>query len=157
MIRLIALALFLLPSAALAQARGSHCIAIVQNWDGPAQLIQAQASAMPMGWEEVTIDYVGHSTFLITTPEGYTIATDYAGFAGPGVIPDVVTMNQAHSSHWTPFPDTRIPHVLRGWESVVATTQRSMAWSWAKRSSATSPPIFAAVRVGASPMATPSS
>lgn len=34
------------------------------------------------------------------------------------MIPDVVTMNQAHSSHWTPFPDIRIPHVLRGWESV---------------------------------------
>ena len=68
MIRLIALALCLLPSAALSQTRGSHCIAIVQNWDGPAQLIRAQASSTPLGREEVTIDYVGHSTFLITTP-----------------------------------------------------------------------------------------
>jgi hypothetical protein len=26
-----------------------------------------------------------------------------------------VTMNNAHRTHWTPVPDPRIPHVLRGW------------------------------------------
>jgi hypothetical protein len=29
------------------------------------------------------------------------------------VVPDVVTMNNAHSTHWTANPDPRIPHVLR--------------------------------------------
>jgi L-ascorbate metabolism protein UlaG (beta-lactamase superfamily) len=32
-----------------------------------------------------------------------------------GVVPDVVTMNRAHSSHYTDTPDPRIAHVLRGW------------------------------------------
>jgi len=43
-------------------------------------------------------------------------ATDYSGTAGPNVIPDVVTMNHAHITHFTPFPDKRIAHVLRGWQ-----------------------------------------
>ncbi len=64
---------------------------------------------------EVEIHYVGHATFRITAPDGTAIATDFAGYGGEGRLPDVVTMNHAHSSHWTPFPDPAIPHVLRGW------------------------------------------
>jgi len=63
----------------------------------------------------VSITYVGHSTFRIVAPDGTTIATDYAGFAGEGPLPDVVTMNHAHSSHWTAYPDPAIAYVLRGW------------------------------------------
>ena len=32
-----------------------------------------------------------------------------------GIVPDVVTMNRAHSSHYTSTPDPRIQQVLRGW------------------------------------------
>jgi L-ascorbate metabolism protein UlaG (beta-lactamase superfamily) len=54
--------------------------------------------------------------FLIQTPGGLSAVTDYSGFIGPAdLIPDVVTMNHAHGTHWTPAPDPRIPHVLRGW------------------------------------------
>ena len=31
------------------------------------------------------------------------------------MVPDVVTMNIAHSTHYTLFPDPRIAHVLHGW------------------------------------------
>ena len=30
-------------------------------------------------------------------------------------LPDIVTMNHAHCTHYTDRPDPRIPHVLRGW------------------------------------------
>ena len=30
-------------------------------------------------------------------------------------LPDIVTMNHAHTSHYTDRPDPRIKHVLRGW------------------------------------------
>jgi L-ascorbate metabolism protein UlaG (beta-lactamase superfamily) len=30
-------------------------------------------------------------------------------------MPDVVTMNNAHNTHWTASPDPAIPHVLEGW------------------------------------------
>ena len=44
------------------------------------------------------------------------MVTDFTGFMGStSMIPDVVTMNHAHDTHWTPFPDPAIPHVLRGW------------------------------------------
>ncbi|KAH2820377.1 hypothetical protein KXV85_003278, partial [Aspergillus fumigatus] len=32
-----------------------------------------------------------------------------------GRLPDIVTMNRAHSTHFTLFPDPKIPHVLHGW------------------------------------------
>lgn len=64
---------------------------------------------------EVKISYVAHSTFRIEDATGLKIATDYAGFAGRNVVPDVVTMNHAHSTHYTLTPDPRIEHVLPGW------------------------------------------
>lgn len=40
-------------------------------------------------------------------------------------LPDVATMNNAHSTHWTRFPDPAIPHALRGWaENGVAASHR---------------------------------
>jgi L-ascorbate metabolism protein UlaG (beta-lactamase superfamily) len=47
------------------------------------------------------------------------MVTDFTGFTGSAdLIPDVVTMNHAHGTHWTPNPDPAIPHVLRGWGEV---------------------------------------
>jgi L-ascorbate metabolism protein UlaG (beta-lactamase superfamily) len=54
-------------------------------------------------------------TYFIDTPGGVRIATDYSGAYQIGRLPDVVTMNRAHSTHYTLFPDPRIPHVLHGW------------------------------------------
>jgi L-ascorbate metabolism protein UlaG (beta-lactamase superfamily) len=102
-----------LASTALGQTAASRCLAIAQSAPAAIQVALVPAQAMA---DEVTIRFVGHSTFLITSPAGVTIATDYNGFAGAGVLPRVVTMNQAHSSHNTPSPDARIEHVLRGWD-----------------------------------------
>jgi L-ascorbate metabolism protein UlaG (beta-lactamase superfamily) len=33
----------------------------------------------------------------------------------PPVLPDIVTMNHAHSTHYTDHPDPAIKYVLRGW------------------------------------------
>jgi L-ascorbate metabolism protein UlaG (beta-lactamase superfamily) len=43
------------------------------------------------------------------------IATDYNGYVKPPMIPDVVTMNHAHSTHYTDSPEPEIKLVLRGW------------------------------------------
>ena len=43
------------------------------------------------------------------------IATDYNDWVKPPVLPDIVTMNHAHSSHYTDRPDPAIKYVLRGW------------------------------------------
>jgi L-ascorbate metabolism protein UlaG (beta-lactamase superfamily) len=65
--------------------------------------------------DEVAITYAGHSTYYIDTPGGVRIATDYSGAYPTDRLPNVVTMNRAHSSHYTLFPDPRIEHVLHGW------------------------------------------
>jgi L-ascorbate metabolism protein UlaG (beta-lactamase superfamily) len=100
-----------------AQPTASRCLAVAEAAPPalPVAYVPAQAAPAPLGAEEVSIRFVGHATFLITTPAGVTIATDYTGRSGPVAAPRVVTMNLAHSSHHTNNPDPRIEHVLRGW------------------------------------------
>lgn len=81
---------------------------------------KALRSAAAPGTEEVEIMFAGHSTYVITTPAGVTIATDFNGWSGRVSVPDIVTMNKAHSSHFTLAPDPRITHVLRGWGEIAA-------------------------------------
>ncbi|MEM7022178.1 MAG: MBL fold metallo-hydrolase [Pseudomonadota bacterium] len=73
-----------------------------------------QPTALPADGE-VRISFLGHSSFLIETPEGATAITDYNGAIRLAAVPDIITMNNAHSSHYTDFPDPEIKHVLRGW------------------------------------------
>src|SRR5262245_54185343 len=65
--------------------------------------------------DQVRFTYAGHSTFLIESPQLVRIATDYNDYVRSPVLPDIVTMNHAHSSHYTDRPDPGIKHVLRGW------------------------------------------
>ena len=97
----------------------STCLAIANNLNAPELPIHF-ASFKPQNTStskyDVTISYQGHSTYLIESPEGVKIATDFAGWLTDRVTPDVVTMNQAHSSHFTLFPDPAIKIVMKGWE-----------------------------------------
>lgn len=65
--------------------------------------------------DQVRISYVGHSTFLLESPRLVRVATDYNDYVRPMLLPDIVTMNHAHSTHYTDAPDPGIKHVLRGW------------------------------------------
>ena len=65
--------------------------------------------------DQLRLTYVGHATFLIETPEGVRIATDYNDWVKPAVLPDIVTMNHAHASHYTLHPEPGINYVLHGW------------------------------------------
>jgi len=65
--------------------------------------------------DQVRLTYAGHSTFLIESPELVRIATDYNDYVRPPALPDIVTMNHAHDTHFTNNPDPGIKHVLRGW------------------------------------------
>lgn len=101
-----------LSGPAVAANLQSHCIALAQGTPG----VRFTALSGPdLASDEVRLHYVGHSTYLLETAGGITVATDFTGWAGADIIPDVVTMNRAHSSHYTNTPDPAIPHVLRGW------------------------------------------
>ena len=65
--------------------------------------------------EQVRITYIGHSSFLIESPQLVRIATDYNDYVRPPVVPDILTMNHAHSTHFTDHPDPAIKYVLPGW------------------------------------------
>jgi L-ascorbate metabolism protein UlaG (beta-lactamase superfamily) len=105
--------LMALPAVAQEQAAPSRCLAIAQALTHVtyAGFMPAQAGAK----DEVRITYAGHSTYVIETPGGVRIATDYSGAYGSAPLPDVVTMNKAHRTHYTDAPEPGIAHVLRGW------------------------------------------
>ena len=111
----LALLITALPAAAQDQRRPSDCIAIADAAPG-LEYIQKASWTDPVGEFSVRIQYIAHASFLIQTPGGLNAVTDFTGFIGSTrMIPDVVTMNHAHSTHWTANPDPAIPHVLRGW------------------------------------------
>ncbi|MEO1719556.1 MAG: MBL fold metallo-hydrolase [Pseudomonadota bacterium] len=64
---------------------------------------------------QAQVSFLGHATFLIESPKGVKIATDYAVAIPPPNIPNIATMNIAHSSHYTNTPQKEIAHVLPGW------------------------------------------
>ena len=94
----------------------STCLAVASNLHSP-ELPVHFASLRPVSNSkyDVTISYQGHSTYLVESPEGVKLSTDYAGWMVDPVMPDVVTMNHAHSSHYTDYPDPKIGVVLKGW------------------------------------------
>jgi L-ascorbate metabolism protein UlaG (beta-lactamase superfamily) len=102
-----------LPSVVQAQGRmASECLAVAQRLPGVIFASYGTASAAK---SSVTITYVGHSTYQIETPADVVIATDYNGVYRPPRLPTVVTMNRAHTTHYTLNPDPAIKHVLHGW------------------------------------------
>lgn len=95
--------------------RPSHCIAIADAAPG-IQYLHRAAWTDPVPEYSVRISYIAHASFLIQTAGGLNAVTDFTGFIGTApLIPDVVTMNHAHDTHWTAFPDPAIPHALNGW------------------------------------------
>lgn len=92
-----------LPSHCLALAAGELSVVPVKLGDGLEK-------------DHLLIRYLDHASFAIVTEGGLVAVTDYTGYTGAAdLVPDVVTMNNAHSTHWTAAPDPRIPYVLEGW------------------------------------------
>lgn len=117
MIRFFLACLFLaLPTGLLAQEREpSHCLAMSGPTPGVTYLHHA-GFRDPVARDAVRLRYVTHASFLLQTHGGLSAVTDFTGFIGNvDLTPDVVTMNHAHTTHFTAFPDPAIPHVLRGW------------------------------------------
>jgi L-ascorbate metabolism protein UlaG (beta-lactamase superfamily) len=114
--RLAAAALMtLVPLLSVAHAEGAGaCAEVISQARSPIAL-----ASYRMGIAEtepvVELAFLGHSSFLITSPGGVTIVTDYNGYMRPRDPPNVVTMNHAHTSHYTDDIDPGIKLVLRGW------------------------------------------
>ncbi len=101
--------LFVLCAASLSGPAWAACTGVIAE-DGP-RLWRAAA-----GEKAAAITYIGHSSFLIESPEGVRIVTDYNGVHRAKVTPDIVTMNNAHQSHYTDNVEPGVKFVLRGWD-----------------------------------------
>lgn len=95
--------------------RPSHCIAIA-NANPWMQYVHKASWTDPVSEFSVRLHYISHASFLLQTQGGLNAVTDFTGFIGnTTLIPDVVTMNHAHDTHWTAHPDPAIAHPLNGW------------------------------------------
>ena len=116
------LAIISVTPAALAQAPAApggkpemreSCPGVVAGNVPRAIPVAARLAALAS--DQVRITFIGHATFLIESPRLVRIATDYNDYVKPPVMPDIITMNHAHSTHYTDRPDAAIKYVLRGW------------------------------------------
>lgn len=63
----------------------------------------------------VALTFVGHASFVIESPGGVRAVTDFNDYVRPDFVPDIVTMNNAHSTHFSESVPKGVKHVLRGW------------------------------------------
>jgi L-ascorbate metabolism protein UlaG (beta-lactamase superfamily) len=108
---LAGLAVWLFPAGAWAQL-ADRCLAVSQS---PSLIQRADYRPAALKLMEVRLSFVGHSTWLIESAGSVRIATDYNDYVRPQVVPEIATMNRAHTTHYSNFPDPGIKHVLRGW------------------------------------------
>lgn len=104
-------AVWLLPLPAEAQV-ADRCLAVSQ---APRLVQPAQLRAGELKPADVRLTFIGHSTWLIESAGAIKIATDYNDYVRPPVLPDIATMNRAHTTHYSIAPDPGISHILRGW------------------------------------------
>ena len=107
----------LLASAALflfgAAEAAAKCLPIAGT---QPRMIPAAATEAALPEEgSVRLTFLGHSSFHIETAQGVSAVTDFNGYLVPEELPDIVTMNNAHDTHYSDYIDPEIGVALRGW------------------------------------------
>jgi hypothetical protein len=87
---LIAMLCAWLAGAATAAA---SCMAVA---GAPPRFMPAAFDKSQIAPGHVGVTFLGHASFLIESPGGVSIVTDYNGYIKPDFIPDIVTMNDKH-------------------------------------------------------------
>ena len=92
----------------------SHCRSLAESTDGVEYLWQAGLTA-PLPDDTARIHFIDHAMFVVEAGD-ISAVTDFSGYLGDTLwAPDVVTMNQAHTSHFTNIIPDGVSHVLPGW------------------------------------------
>jgi L-ascorbate metabolism protein UlaG (beta-lactamase superfamily) len=107
-------------------AAEDRCIAVAEA-PGFRFVQKARLELAELKFGEVRLSYVGHSTFLIESAKGVRIATDYNDYVQPSIVPEIATMNRAHSTHYTLTPNPQIRHVLPGWNPAGGPAQHDVS------------------------------
>lgn len=105
---------FVVPGSAQAQSVAQdRCLALAERRNPLLHRVNIPQGGLEPYQARVT--FMGHATFLIESPKGIKLATDYSVPIFEPNLPDIVTMNIAHETHYTNSPQKEIAHVLRGW------------------------------------------
>ena len=121
--------------ASLVTGARAECTDVVAGRLGPLHL----AGGVPEG--AVSITFLGHASFLIESPAGVRVVTDYNDMIRAPVTPDIVTMNNAHPTHYSEAVEPR------GQIRALAGTRRAglptITWNTVIFASAICRPMFA--------------
>jgi L-ascorbate metabolism protein UlaG (beta-lactamase superfamily) len=90
---------------------------VQQQYPAP-KILNAAYSLAALRAGQLRIDFAGHSTFLITSPSGVKVATDYNDYYRAKSLPDIALMSSWHGNHSTGTIEAGITHALRGWNSL---------------------------------------
>src|SRR5947207_1946050 len=101
--------LLILLALVLASPAWAACTGVVAG-DG-TRLWRAAAAE-----SAVSITFLGHASFLVESPGGVRIVTDYNDLIRAPVTPDIVTMNNAHPTHYSDSVEPGVKYILRGWD-----------------------------------------
>lgn len=101
---------------------------LARSWGGGLPVILATTQS-PQGAAggPVLLEWLGHSSFVLTSPEGLRLLTDPNGFHPIPGTPDVVTVSNLHMTHSAVRQVPGAPQVLwgltpdRGWNSLALT------------------------------------
>jgi L-ascorbate metabolism protein UlaG (beta-lactamase superfamily) len=101
---------------------------LVRHWhDGVRFMLAATSHTAQTMPAPVTLAWVGHSSFLLTSPDGLRLLTDPNAFHPPQTTPDVVTVSNLHMTHNAAEQVPGTPQVLwgitseRGWNPIALT------------------------------------
>lgn len=103
--------LFVFLFSGLAVPAFAACTGVVAEGRAPLRLISAGDEGAA-----VAVTFLGHASFLIESPQGVRIVTDYNDMIRSPVTPDIVTMNNAHPTHYSNNFEPGVKYVLRGWD-----------------------------------------
>lgn len=87
----------------------------VQNQIGQPLLQRAALTLADVQKGQLSLTFIGHASFLIQSPGGVNVVTDYNDYYRSKTLPNIATMNINRGNHSTDVIDPAISHVLRGW------------------------------------------
>ena len=96
-------------NSALAQGR-------IACGEGMVQRPQPLAQRAALDADRVPIRFIGHATFLIRSPQGVKVITDYNDYYRADVLPDIATMNSNRGNHRTYNIEPQVAHALYGFD-----------------------------------------
>jgi L-ascorbate metabolism protein UlaG (beta-lactamase superfamily) len=130
---------------------------LVRHWHDGVRftLVSAPRTAQTMS-APVGLEWVGHSSFLLTSPEGLRLLTDPNAFHPLQATPDVVTVSNLHMTHNAVSQVSGAPQVLwgltfeHGWNPIVMTVKDVALFnvpSYASRTAPENSPVLNSIFV----------